>query len=486
VTALYGVLALLTLAVLAALLLPLLRKGGRVAGRAEFDRAVYRQQLRELDRDVDRGLIAKNEAKAAGLEIQRRLLATDSLTTPAEAAEAAKAGRSGRSPGLALALGVLVAAGAGGLYAKLGSPSLPDLPFVGRAEAAPAAASAAAQHGDMKDDAARLAQKLKDKPDDAEGWLLYARTVSMLGDWAKATDAYQHVLALSLKGAEVYSGYGEMLVMAADGIVSPTARSAFMSALAAEPKNEVSRYYISLADAQAGEVELAISGWLALAADVPENSPIHEEIARRIPEAAQSRGIKAPPLPKGLPAQAEPEADASGAPAGHAASAAPGPTPEQMAAAQDMPPEQREQMVAGMITKLAAHMQEKPDDLDGWVRLGRAYAVQGDTDKAMDAYDHAAKLKPEDPDIRLQAVSVLLSRLKPTDPLPQRAVAMLQDVAKQMPDAPQVLWYLGIVAARDGRMDVARENWTRLLGLLTAGSEDYKLVQSALADLKKP
>jgi len=172
-------------------------------------------------------------------------------------------------------------------------------------------------------------------------------------------------------------------------------------------------------------------------------------------------------------------------PKGLAAEPAPaGPTPEQMQAAESMPPEQRAKLVNDMIEKLAARLKDQPNDLDGWLRLGRAYVVQGDGAKAVDAYDHAAALKPGDSSIKLQTVSALLAGLKPQDPLPPRAVALLGEVAAVTPDAPEVLWYLGVVAARDGRFSDARDKWTKLLGLLPPDGEDAKMVREAVDQLK--
>jgi cytochrome c-type biogenesis protein CcmH len=154
-----------------------------------------------------------------------------------------------------------------------------------------------------------------------------------------------------------------------------------------------------------------------------------------------------------------------------------------MDAAAGMTPEQKAQMIDGMIEKLAAKLKEQPNDLDGWLRLGRAWLVRGDAAKSVDAYDHAAALKPGDPEIKLQTVAALLSGLKPGDELPPRALAMLNEVASVAPDAPGVLWYLGLIAAHDGRPAEAREKWTKLLESLPDG-EDAKMVKAALAELK--
>ncbi len=456
----------LVMVVLFAIGLPLL-SGGQVAlARAHYDRAVYRDQLGEVEREIARGVLSPREADAARLEIQRRWLAVDN-------AGVLVAGNPTRSPRLLIVVSLCIVLGASGLYWRLGAPTLPDAPFADRNAmradaAAPSDQSAPALHTDMADAAARLEQKLLADPSNANGWVLYARTESMLSNWQKAADAYKHAMDLGLKGGDVLSGHGEMLVMAADGIVSPAARDDFATALAADSSNAVARYYLAVADGQAGDEHKAVAAWLELAAGLPDDSPMRNEIARRIVEAAQNGGFEAPPMPKGLAADAAPN----------------GPTSEQMEAAAAMSPAERDKMVSGMVEKLAARLQAEPNDPEGWLRLGGAYAVQNQTEKALDAFDHAAALKPADPTIKLRIVAVLLSGLKPGDALPPRAVTTLNEVAMVAPDAPEVLWYLGVAAARDGRFADAREKWTKLLGALPEESEDGKMVRAALDELK--
>lgn len=461
----------LVLVVLAAVSLPLLSGTQVLPTRGQYDRAVYRDQLREVDRDVARGVLSPKEADAARLEIQRRLLAVD-------VAGGSVATGLARSPRLAAAAALFVVLCAGGLYWRLGAPSMPDVPFserpLAQTEVAPApdATPAPAPHTDMKDAATRLEQKLLADPSNANGWILYARTESMLGEWQKAADAYKHAIDLGQKSGEVLAGYGEMQVMAADGIVSPAARDTFVAALAVDGSSGVARYYLALADGQAGDEHKAIDAWVELASGLPEDSPMRDAIAGRIAEAAKNGGFAPPPMPKGLPAQA----------------AQTGPTPEQptgeqMEAAAAMPPAERDKMIGEMVEKLAAKLKAAPNDLEGWMRLGGAYAVQGKTEQAVDAYDHAAALKPGDPAIMLQTVAVLLSGLKPENKLPPRAITLLTQVAAVAPDAPEVLWYLGVAAARDGRPAEAREKWTKLLASLPADGDDAKMVKAALEQL---
>jgi cytochrome c-type biogenesis protein CcmH len=436
-------LAALTLVSLAALFMPLWRSWRASEERPRFDRAVYRAQLAELDRDAARGVISGPDIAATRLEIERRLLAADStVSAPA---------RLGSSRHLAIAAALIIIGGAGLMYLRLGAPGIPDIPFAQRHEAV--SGQTAAQARTAKE-AAALAARLQTDPSNAGDWLAYARAKAELGDWQTAADAFGHAVALGRTAPDILAGQGEMLVMAANGVVGPAARAAFDQALKGDPTNQVARYYLALADSQAGESRRAIDEWQALAAELPDGSPMRDAIGRRVAEAAKAAGIATPALPKGSPA-----------------------------AVAAMSPAQREQMIKGMVEKLAAELAASPDNLDGWMRLGRAYAVLGETDKAMDAYDRAARLKPDDIGIRVQEISALLDRRGPNDPIPPRVLALLDQVAAVKPDQPEVLWYQGLAAAQAHRFDDARKYWGRLLTLLPADGQEHKLVATALQAL---
>jgi cytochrome c-type biogenesis protein CcmH len=455
--------ALLTaLAVLALVpvMLPLLRGGRGVAGRAAYDRAVYRDQLQELDRDVARGLISETEAATARLEIQRRLLASDAVVDAAPV-------RLSRSPVLALLVGLVVAGGATVVYLDLGAPGVPDVPFAERQQAGGVDVAAAGGGHDMKQAAAALSAKLAKDPNDPQSWLLLGRTEATLNAWDKAADAFHHAIELGVTEPAVQAGYGEMLVMQAEGVVTPAAQAAFAAVLKVDPANDVARYYSALASGQAGEPQKAIDQLQTLAADLPADSEMRGEIGKRIQEAAARGGLPVPKLAEGRPAALAP----------------PGPDQAATAAAAQMPEADRRAMIAGMVAKLAAQQAGDPSNFDGWMRLGRAYAVMGEKAKALDALDHAIALKPADPEIKLAEVSTMLGDLKPSDPFPPRALALLREVQLVAPDAPAVLWYLGVEAARGGHPTEARHYWTRLLGKLPAG-EDANMVKAALEQVK--
>lgn len=454
---LFVFLAVMTVVVLTVVVAPLFASARAAPDRAAFDRAVYRDQLKELERDCARGLIGGSDAALARLEIERRLLATDQT-------DAASVPPSTRPrPLVAVVLALLVAGGAAAIYLARGSPGVPDMPY---AERGPERALVAA-HGetDLTATAAALAKRLAATPNDAEGWLLYARTTAALQQWQKAADAYHHALQLTHDRPDVAAAYGEMLVMAADGIVTPAAHDAFAAALAKDPQDTPARYYLALGDAQAGRVKTAIAAWQKLAADAPADAPIRVALKQRIAEAAASVGMTPPPL-------APP------------AAAAPGPSAAEMAAAAKLSPAARSAMIRSMVEKLAADLKAAPDNLSGWLRLARAYAVLGEKEKAVDAYDEAGRLSPDDAEIPLDAAEVLLQGFDIHEPIPARAVALLQRARTLDPDAPTALWYLGLAAAQAHRFDAARADWQRLLTVLPAGSEDAKTVAAALGAIK--
>ena len=119
------------------------------------------------------------------------------------------------------------------------------------------------------------------------------------------------------------------------------------------------------------------------------------------------------------------------------------------------------------------------------MRVRCAYAVLGETDKAMDAYDRAALLRPDGLDVRLQELAALFNQRAPSASVPPRLEALLTQVAAAAPDQPEVLWYQGLAAAQRDQLVAAQGYWQRLLAMLPADSQEHKLVESALKALDR-
>jgi cytochrome c-type biogenesis protein CcmH len=389
----------LTSLALAMLLVPLLLRQRSTTSRDAYNLAVYRDQLAEVERDLARGVLAEGEAEAARTEIARRILALG----PAEAATGA-----GSMPlALATVAILFLPVAAWMLYWQLGSPALPDQPFAERtASGATAAGATNPAHIDMTEAVKRLGAHLEEHPEDLTGWLLLARSELGLGGYQAAAEAYAHAAELSGNRADIMGDWGEAQVLAAGGTVTPAARTAFEAGLRDPESAPRSRYYLAFAQLQAGDVKGALDAWVALAADAPADAEWLALVHQRIAEAAKALGID--------PATLTPAAGAGRMAAG---ARLPGPQVPPQTAPQPtgMPssgavasaaqatagaaPEERQAMINAMVERLAARLETQPDDVDGWVRLGRSYMVLNQPDKAREAYARAVKLKPGDPEL---------------------------------------------------------------------------------------
>jgi cytochrome c-type biogenesis protein CcmH len=227
--------ALMTAAVVAVLLVPFMRKSaGAQSPDSDFDRAIYRDQLQELDRDAARGLIGETEAQAARNEISRRLL---QVAKP----EAPIAGN--RYALLAVLLVPLIALP---IYAKYGNPLMPDVPLHERLKGAIA-------NQDFEALVATVEAHLAQSPNDVEGWKVLAPAYKRERRWSDAADAYANILRLAPPTADAIADFGEMLVFANEGMVTDDAESAFAEALKLEATNERANFYYDMALKQEGK-----------------------------------------------------------------------------------------------------------------------------------------------------------------------------------------------------------------------------------------
>lgn len=385
---LWMAIAALTALVMALVVFPLIRRQRSVApDRAAYELTVYQDQLAEIDRDIERGLLPADRAEAARIEIKRRILSS----AAAAPAIPPSARRVGRSPVLAMVLAVMVPLAALGLYWDLGHPGGFQQP------AAPSAADG--QSLTMEEAVAQLQQRLDAEPANLEDWLLLGRSYLSLGRPAEAVVAYRTAAALSGQRPDVLADYGEALVAADQGRVLPMANSLFKRALTDDPSDAKARYYIALGKAQQGDLEGALQDWTDVLALSPADAPWVPAVREQRDRAARDLGIDAGSIEpsaevRALVGSAAPVAGAvpGPVPGPGVASGVPGPSREDVAAAEQMSAEDRAAMIRSMVDRLAARLEDEPDNLEGWLRLAGAYEVIGESDKARDARARAEAL----------------------------------------------------------------------------------------------
>lgn len=459
--------AALTALALLPLLRALLRPAPPLEGAAEFARGVYAAQVAEIERDLKRGILSDDQARAARAEVGRRLLSVaDEAVAGVASANAKPAQRT------ALVVTLLLPLAALGVYLPLGQPNLPAVPFATRPKEAPVPPQ-------VMEAVAKLEAALKENPDDAGGWGLLAQTYGAMSRPADAVNAWRQVLRLTPDDASVKSTLGEALTVAADGVVGDEAVRLFTGAVAADAMDARARYYLGMARVQAGDIRGALDRWTALVADSPADAPWLPTVRARIHDAATQVGLDPIAItPASRPASAPP---AGTAPGGNVA--APALSPEQMQAMAGMSAADQQATINSMVDGLESKLKDNPADADGWMRLARAREVQGNLDAARDALRGAVKADPK----RLQAWLDLSRLTAPDDAQTQGSAEFLDAMARVLdlaPDNPQALYYLGQQAANEGKTERARDLWTRLLKQLPADAPQRPELQRRMDSLK--
>jgi len=387
---LWIILALMTLAVVGELLFSLLRKQPAAAQRVDYDVVVYRDQLAEIDKDVERGLLSPEQAKAAQGEIYRRMLAAEDAENAVPAPKA-KNGISPRSKLIpTLALVVLVPLGAGLTYSWLGSPSLPGKPYAERKND---------PDFTMATEAEQLAVQLENKPD-AEGFKRLADIYFEIRRYDQAAEAYQKTIEMKGESSVLWSELGETIALAHDDLIVPEARQAFIKALRLDPKDARARFYLGLAETQINEPRRAVAIWKDLQNDSKPDSPWISMLQEHIASFAKEGGFdpeSIPPLPPSLNSPHEAVTTHPPEQPGEAASSlgveSAMPSGDAATAIMAMPPSEQNDVIHKMVDHLADKLKDHPDDLNGWKLLATSYRVLGEPDKANEAEAKAAALK---------------------------------------------------------------------------------------------
>ncbi|MDA5555531.1 c-type cytochrome biogenesis protein CcmI [Shimia sp. MMG029] len=355
---------------------------------AAYDLRVYRDQLKEVDRDLARGVLAEDDAERMRTEIARRILAADAQMQKHDA-EAQTS--TGSTKAFAALLVAAVIGASFGLYLWLGVPGHPDMPLQVRFETLSEQMKARPSQADIEAEQtptpalepdpefAELMEKLRkavaDNPDDLRGQSLLARNESSLGNHKAAYAAQAQVLALKGDAATAgdYVLHANLLIAAAQNYVSPEAEASLRAALQLDPLNNLGRYYLGLMMWQNGRPDAAFRLWDQVLRQSPAEAPWVPAIRSTISELAWYAGVdyKMPPAP-------------------HAAVA--GPSEDDVAAAQELTAEDRQAMIESMVAGLSDRLATEGGTPQEWAQLISAYGVLGETARAQAIWTEAQQV----------------------------------------------------------------------------------------------
>jgi cytochrome c-type biogenesis protein CcmH len=347
---LWFVFALMTAAAVFAVLLPLRMTGGAPSGGEET--TVYKDQLAEVERDAAVGMIVPAEAEAARVEIGRRLLAA----ADKEGGVALRPNTKARRAAAVVALvGLPLVAVA--IYLPLGSPRIGDFPLAARAQRPE-------RSQPVETLVAQVEQHLAKDPTDGRGWTVLAPVLARLGRYDDAVRAFRNAINYAGESADRRADLGEAMVGASGGVVTTEAKAEFDRALALNDEEAKASYYLGLAAEQDGRNADAAAIWRAMLEKGPADAPWREPVQAAL---ARVGGGISPPL-----------------------------SDSTIAAAKEISNGDRAAMIRGMVDRLATRLKQNGDDVDGWLRLVRAYLVMGDQEKAKNALNDARQAVAND------------------------------------------------------------------------------------------
>lgn len=356
--------AVLTAIVTLALLGPVARARAVTSeAPARHDMEVYRDQLSEVDRDLADGLVDQAQAEVARTEISRRLLAA-SRKSEAEDAEDSGSSNRGLRQVAVYAVAIFIPLTAVTAYLDLGRPDLPQLPLAARLQADP-------ENTDVAMLVARAEQHLAQNPDDGRGWAVLGPIYMRTGRFAESAEAFRKSIALLGPSPARLASLGEALFSASGGIVTEEATLAFQTARELDPNDPRPQFFLAVGMAQAGKRDEARAAFTAMLETAPEDAPWISAVESQIAALETPAG----PL--------------SGPVAGTGALVPGNPSAADIAAAQDMSPEDRQAMIGSMVESLEARLAENPNNIEGWLRLVRSHMVMGNQERAQAALDRA-------------------------------------------------------------------------------------------------
>jgi cytochrome c-type biogenesis protein CcmH len=249
--------------------------------RREANVLVYKDQYRELEADLKTDLIGEKQYEDEKQEIERRLL--EDVAAKAEPSSAAPARNS-----IAYGVAAFIPIAAIIFYIAVGNPKAID------SSTAPATmpASTSEQPGSMSrqqiaSNIEKLAARLKQNPNDAQGWLMLARSYMMQERFSDAATAYEHLTTLNPKDASAWADYAEAQALANSQNLAGKPTEAIDRALQIDPKHQKALDLAGSAAFQAGDYKKAIDYWERLLKILPPDSEGSKAITQQISKAKE-------------------------------------------------------------------------------------------------------------------------------------------------------------------------------------------------------
>jgi cytochrome c-type biogenesis protein CcmH len=248
---------------------------------------IYQDQFKEMAADLKNGLMSEEQYQQDKEELERRLLEDVNRPNPDSTSAAPSTRKFAYGVGMAIPIGVIA------FYFIVGNPKAlsPSLPTAGMAPPAPQ------QGGPMSDQQVaanvdKLAKRLEQNPNDAQGWLMLARSYTSMERFSEAASAFERATALNGNDASIWADYAEALAMSSGQRLAGKPAEAINRALQIDPKNQKALALAGSAAFEAGDYQKAVDYWQKLLPLLPPGSDIAQTVTEEIAKAKKLAGDK--------------------------------------------------------------------------------------------------------------------------------------------------------------------------------------------------
>jgi cytochrome c-type biogenesis protein CcmH len=268
--------AVLIVAALLFIVPPLLaRSDGRNVARNSVNAAVYRDQLRELDADLAAGTLSPENYDSARSELEARLL--EDVSTADEAVTPAR-----KSRGAAIAAGVSVPVLAAVLYLLVGTPQAVSPGTIEAQENAHAL-----DQQQLVAMIEKLAERMQANPDDPDGWVMLARSYTVIERYQDAVKAYKEAASRVPDNAQLLADYADALGMAQGRRLQGEPEKLIARALAIDPDNVKARALAGTVAFDRSDYAAAVMHWEHILKVAGPDSKLAERVRASVQEARQ-------------------------------------------------------------------------------------------------------------------------------------------------------------------------------------------------------
>ena len=300
---------------------------------------LYQARLSEIEKDRDAGKIDDVSAKDAAIEEGRRLLNSQQhvskLSSPRLSAI-----------GLIFSM-VMVPVVAISIYLQFGNPQFLFMPE---------SAEPTAEESSINELVALAEERLKTRPDDSQGWKVLAPIYNRMGRYSDAEKAHREIVRIDGPSAQNLAALGESITRNRNGEVTLEAKLAFEQSLKLDQANPIAQFMLGVFAAQNGKPEEAVERWQSMVDGGSGTEAWYDEVKKRIAEISSSIAS---------------------------------PSSDDAETIRNLPKDQQQDAIKGMVDGLAEKLESDPSDKRGWLQLVRAYLVLGETGKAKAAADRA-------------------------------------------------------------------------------------------------